>query len=63
MGYLTNDEKARLYNDMLFRHERLAEQVRQIKAKNFEVSDEDQKTINILERQMKQLFLDTQKLF
>jgi len=46
MGYLTNDEKAKLYNDMLFRYERMSEQVRQIKAKNFDVSSEDQKQIN-----------------
>jgi hypothetical protein len=63
MGYLTNDEKAKLYNNMLFRYEKMSEQIRQIKAKNFEVSLEDQKQINILEGHMRQLYLDTQKLY
>ena len=62
MGNLTNEEKAKLYNDMLFRYERMSEQIRQIKAKNFEVSLEDQKQINFLEGKMKQLYLDTQRL-
>jgi hypothetical protein len=61
--HLTQQEKAKLYDDMLMRYQRLQEQVRQIKAKNFEVSDEDQKQINIIEATMKRLFNDTQKLF
>jgi hypothetical protein len=61
--HLTQQEKAKLYDDMLLRYQRLQEQVRQIKAKNFEVTDEDQKQINIIEATMKRLFNDTQKLF
>lgn len=61
--HLTQQEKAKLYDDMLMRYQRLQEQVRQIKAKNFEVSDEDQKQINVIEATMKRLFNDTQKLF
>jgi hypothetical protein len=61
--HLTSDEKAKLYNDMLFRYQRLQEEVRLIKAKNFEVSDEDQKKINVIESTMKKLYADTQKLF
>lgn len=63
MGYLTNEEKAKLYNDMLFRYERMSEQVRQIKSKSFDVSEADQKQITILEGRMKQLYLDTQRLY
>jgi hypothetical protein len=48
---------------MLFRYQRLQEEVRLIKAKNFEVSDEDQRKINQLELIMKKLFNDTEKLF
>ena len=48
---------------MLRRYQKIQEQVRQIKAKNFEVSDEDQKQINMLEATMKKLYNDTQKLF
>ena len=61
--HLTQQEKARLYDDMMVRYQRLQEQVRQIKAKNFEVTDEDQKQINMIEATMKRLFNDTQKLF
>ena len=61
--HLTQQEKARLYEDMLKRYQILQEQVRQIKAKNFEVSDEDQKLINFIEGKMKILYNDTQKLF
>jgi hypothetical protein len=61
--HLTQQEKARLYEDMLKRYQILQEQVRQIKAKNFEVSDEDQKQINTIESTMKRLYNDTQKLF
>ena len=60
--HLTQQEKAKLYDDMLLRYQRLQEQVRLIKAKSFEVSDEDQKQINIIESSMKRLFNDTQKL-
>lgn len=63
MGYLTNDEKAKLYNDMLFRYEKMSEQVRLIKAKSFDVSETDQKQITMLEARMKQLYLDTQRLY
>jgi hypothetical protein len=48
---------------MIKRYQRLQEQVRQIKAKNFEVSDEDQRQINMIESSMKKLFNDSQKLF
>lgn len=61
--HLTQQEKARLYDDMMVRYQRMQEQVRQIKAKNFEVSDEDQRQINIIESSMKKLYNDSQRLF
>jgi hypothetical protein len=63
MMNLTQDEKARLYNDMIMRYQRMQEEVRQIKAENFEVSDSDQEKINIIESKMKRLFNDSQKLY
>ena len=60
---MTQQEKAKLYDDMLLRYQRLQEQVRLLKAKSFEVSDEDQRQINIIESSMKKLYNDTQKLF
>ena len=61
--HLTQQEKAKLYDDMLLRYQRLQEEVRLIKAKSFEVSDEDQRQINIIEATLKRLYNDTQKLF
>jgi len=63
MMNLTQDEKARLYNDMIMRYQRMQEEVRQIKAENFEVSDSDQEKINTIESKMKKLFNDSQKLY
>ena len=63
MAQLTNEEKGRLYEDMMFRYQRLSEQIRQIRAKNFEVTLEDQREINMLEAKMKQLYNDSQRLF
>jgi hypothetical protein len=61
--HLTQQEKAKLYDSMLLRYQRLQEQVRLIKAKSFEVSLEDQKQINMIEETMRRLYNDTQKLF
>lgn len=63
MANLTNDEKGTLYNDMLFRYQRMSEEIRQIRAKSFEVSSQDQEKINLIESRMKQLYSDTQRLF
>ena len=63
MANLTQDEKARLYNDMIMRYQRMQEDVRQIKAANFEVSDSDQQKINLIESKMKRLFNESQKLY
>lgn len=60
---LTNEQKAKIYDQMIFRYQRLSEEIRQIKAKNFEVSDKDQQTINQLENQMKIIYNDSQRLF
>ena len=61
--HLTQQEKARLYDDMMTRYQRMQEQVRRIKAKNFEVSDEDQRKINVIEASMRKLYNDSQRLF
>ena len=63
MQNLTNDQKAQMYNKLLFQFQRLQEQVRQIKAENIEVSSNDQLKINELEKQMRTIYNQTQKLF
>jgi hypothetical protein len=63
MQKLNNDQKAQMYNKLLFQFQRLQEQVRQIKAENIEVSSNDQVKINELEKQMRTIYNQTQKLF
>ena len=63
MPNLNNDQKAEMYNKLLFQFQRLQEQVRLIKAENVEVSQQDQQKINLLEKQMRQLYNQTQRLF
>jgi hypothetical protein len=63
MQNLSNNQKAEMYNKLLFQFQRLQEQVRLIKADNIEVSQQDQQKINVLESQMRQLYNQTQKLF
>lgn len=63
MHSMPNDEKAKLYNTYLFQYQRLQEEIRQIKAKNFEVSPQDQDKINFLEQRAKKIYNETEKLY
>jgi hypothetical protein len=63
MSNFSNEQKAQIYNKLLFQYQRLAEQVRLIKAENIEVSPQDQKKINMIEIEMKKIYNQTNKLF
>lgn len=63
MSNLTNEQKAQMYNKLLFQYQRLAEQVRLIKAENLEVSPQDQKKIDVIEFEMKKIYNETNRLF
>ena len=63
MQRLSNDEKAKIYNTHLFQYQKIQEEIRRIKADNFEVSAEDQRKINILESQAKRIYNETEKLY
>jgi hypothetical protein len=63
MQRLSPDEKAKIYNQMLFQYQRLQEEVRLIKAENMNVSDKDQLKINQIESKMKHIFNQTQRLY
>jgi phosphoglycerate-specific signal transduction histidine kinase len=63
MQHLSNDQKAQIYNDLLFKYQRLQEEVRRIKAGNFDLSENEQKKVNHLESQMKQLYQQTERLY
>lgn len=47
----------------MFRYQRVSEEIRQIKAKNFDISAEDQKRIEVLEGTMKKIYNDSQRLY
>jgi hypothetical protein len=63
MANLTNDQKAQLYNQMLFQYQRLQEEARRIKAESFELSAEQIRRVNQIEAQMKKIYNDTQRLY
>lgn len=63
MQHLSNEQKAQIYNDLLFRYQRLQEEVRRIKAGNFDLSENEQRKVNYLETQMKQLYQQTERLY
>lgn len=63
MQKFTNEEKAQIYNTLLFQYQRIQEEIRQIKSRNFEVTGEDQRKITILEEKAKKIFNDTKRLY
>jgi hypothetical protein len=63
MQRISPEQKAQIYNQLLFKYERLQEQVRLIKSENINVSDEDQRKINMLESEMRKVYMETEKLY
>lgn len=63
MQRLTNEQKAELYNRYLYQYQKVQEEIRQIRAKNFEVSEKDQKEIERLEIIAKKIFNETSRLY
>jgi hypothetical protein len=61
--HLSNDQKAQVYNSLLAKFQRLQEQVRLIKAENFELNAKQLKEVQILEAEMRKIYNETQKLF
>ena len=53
--HLSNEDKAKLYNQMLFQYQRLQEQVRLIKAENLELNENQIREVQKLEAQMKKI--------
>lgn len=61
--HLSNDQKAQVYNSLLAKFQRLQEQVRLIKAENFELNAKQLKEVQMLEAEMRKIYNETQKLF
>lgn len=62
MMNLSSEDKAKIYNEGIRRYNLLEEQIREIKSKSFEVSEKDQKVIDVLKVKMNFIFNQTQKL-
>lgn len=60
---MNNDEKAKIYDNLIYHYQKLQEEIRQIKAKNFEVTEKDQQIINELENKMRYVYNQAQRLF
>jgi hypothetical protein len=58
-----NEQKAQVYNNLLFQHGRVAEQIRLIKADKFELNENDIKQIKVLEMQQQRIMMEVNKLF
>ena len=63
MRITNNEEKAKVYNQMLFQYQRLQEEVRLIKAQSINLSEMDERKIVELEKRMKFIFNETEKLY
>jgi uncharacterized protein involved in type VI secretion and phage assembly len=63
MQNLSMEQKAKMYNQLLFKYQRLQEQVRQIKAEDINLSEQNQRKIDLLEKEMKIVYSQTQRLY
>jgi uncharacterized protein involved in type VI secretion and phage assembly len=63
MQNLSMEQKAKMYNQLLFKYQRLQEQVRQIKAEDINLSEQNQRKIDLLEKEMKIVYGQTQRLY
>ena len=58
-----NEQKAQVYNNLLFQHGRVSEQIRLIKADKFELNENDLKQIKALEMQQQKIMSEVSRLF
>jgi hypothetical protein len=63
MQKLTNDQKAKIYNGMLRKYQKLQEEVRLIQAQSIDVSAKDQRRIKEMEVEMKKIYDSTRRLY
>ena len=58
-----NEAKAQAYNTLVFQYSRLEEQIRQIKAENFELSKQDVEKIGRIQFEQQKIMNQVKKLF
>lgn len=59
---MNNEQKAQRYNELLFIHGRVTEQIRLIKADKFELTEKDNAQIKVLENQQRQIMSEVDRL-
>jgi hypothetical protein len=63
MQNLTTEQKASAYNNLLHQYQRLQEEVRLIRAQSINTSEMDERKIVEIERRMKMIYNETEKLY
>jgi hypothetical protein len=63
MQNLTTEQKASAYNNLLHQYQRLQEEVRLIRAQSVNISEMDERKIIEIERRMKIIYNETEKLY
>jgi hypothetical protein len=63
MQNLTTEQKASAYNSLLHQYQRLQEEVRLIRAQSVNISEMDERKIIEIERRMKMIYNETEKLY
>jgi hypothetical protein len=63
MQNLTTEQKASAYNNLLHQYQRLQEEVRLIRAQSVNISEMDERKIIEIERRMKMIYNETEKLY
>jgi hydroxymethylglutaryl-CoA reductase len=63
MQNLTTEQKASAYNNLLHQYQRLQEEVRLIRAQSVNISESDERKIVEIERRMKMIYNETEKLY
>ena len=63
MQNLTNEQKADPYNKLLFKYQRLQEEIRLIQAQNINVSEEDERKIQTIKKEMEFVYGLTERLY
>ena len=58
-----NEEKAKIFDNLLYEYQKLQEQVRLIKSENINTTEEDQRKIDFLEMKMRDIYNQTQRLY
>lgn len=59
---MTNEDKARLYQNALYQHDQLTNKINNIKAQNFELTVEQEREIRNLQAEQARIMSTVQKL-